>query len=136
MSRYRRTSKKSKYYLEPETYDTVLHYARCYRSCLAELAVYDISKAIRYDQPSVQASHNFDPVESAAIRREVLWRKKLNIEAALDKAAPEEILRKYLTMGVCDGKTYFQLQQIGIPCSRVAYSAMRSRFYYELAQMI
>lgn len=136
MSRYRRTSPKSKYYLDNEVYDTVLHYARCYRSCLAELAVYDTSQAIRYDKPSVQTNGIYDPVENAALRREVLWKKKLNIETALEIAAPEDIMRRYLTMGVCDGKSFYQLQAMGMPCSNHPYSAMRSRFYYELAQMI
>lgn len=136
MGRYRRTSKKSKYYLDNELYDTVLHYARNYPRWVAEYSVCDQNGAIRYDKIRVQASGDFDPTETIGIRRAALKDKIDKIEAAAEIAAPEEALRKYLILGACYGLTVYQLQQRQMPCNNREYSAIRSRFFYELAQRL
>ena len=136
MSRYRRTSKKSKYYLDDELYDTVLHYARNYPTWLAEYSVYDPHGAIRYDRPRVQTSGDYDPTETLGIRHAALKEKIDKIESAAKAAAPEETLRKFLVLGVCYGLTGYQLAQRNMPCTNREYSAMRSKFFYELAQIL
>lgn len=136
MSRYRRTSTKSKWYLNNELYDTVLHYARNYPTWKAECEVYDLNGAIRYDKERVQTSGDYDPTETIGIRHALLMEKISKINAALEIAAPEETLRHFLMLGVCYGLTRFQLEQKQMPCNRNAYAAMRSRFYYELAQIL
>lgn len=136
MSRYKRTSKKSRWYLNNELYDTVLHYARNYPEWKAEYEFCDPNGAIRYDTEHVQTSGGYDPTETMGIRHVALKDKIDKIEEAARIAAPEEALRKYLMLGVCYGLTRYQLEQKQMPCSRNTYAAMRGRFYYELAQMI
>lgn len=136
MSNYRRPSKKSKWYLDNELYDTVLHYARNYPSWIAECKFYDTNGAIRYDKERVQTSGDYDPTETTGIRHAMLRDKIDKIEEAAKAAAPEEKLREFLIMGVCYGKTWYQLRAMMIPCNRNEYSSMRGRFYYELAQNI
>ena len=136
MSRYRRTSKKSKWYLSNELYDTVLHYARNYPEWKAEYEVYDLNGAIRYDKDRVQTSGDYDPTEAIGIRHALLKEKIDRIEQAAMIAAPDDALRKFLMLGVCYGLTRYQLEQKHMPCTKNAYAAMRGRFYYELAQLI
>jgi len=136
VSRYRRTSIKSKWYLDDELYDTVFHYARNYPTWKAECEVYESAIAIRYDKERVQTSGDYDPTETMAIRHASLSLKLSLIEQALEIAAPEESIRQFLRLGVCYGLTWYQLQRKRMPCGRNAYSAMRGRFYYELAQKI
>ena len=136
MSNYRRTSKKSRWYLNNELYDTVLHYARNYPVWKAEYEFCDINGAIRYDKERVQTSGDFDPTETTGIRHAMLRDKLNKIEEAAQVAAPEETLRHFLILGVCYGKTWYQLRELMIPCNRNEYASMRGRFYYELAQSI
>lgn len=136
MSRYRRTSRKSKYYLSNEMYDTVLHYARNYPQWKAEYSICEQGGAIRYDKDRVQTYNDYDPTETLGIRRVMLKDKIDRIEAAAKVAAPEDTLREFLILGVCYGMTVYQLTDRKMPCNRNVYAAMRSRFYYELAQLL
>lgn len=136
MSRYRRTSKKSKWYLSNELYDTVLHYARNYPEWKAEYDFCDPNEGIRYDKDRVQTPGDYDPTETIGIQHAMLKDKIDRIEQALMIAAPDETLRNFLKLGVCYGLTRYQLEQKHMPCTKNAYAAMRGRFYYELAQLI
>ena len=136
MSRYRRTSRKSKYYLSNEMYDTVLHYARNYPQWKAEYSVYEQNGAIRYDKLKVQTNSSYNPTEELGIRHAALKEKIDKIESAAKTAAPEETLREFLMLGVCYGMTRYQLEMRNMPCNKNDYAEMRSRFYYELAKMI
>lgn len=136
MSRYRRTSRKSKYYLNNELYDTVLHYARNYPTWLAEYSICDQNSGIRYDKTRVMTSGDYDPTETLGIKRASLREKLDKIESAARIAAPDDVLREFLMLGVCFGYTVTMLEQRKMPCNHNIYAAMRSRFYYELAQTL
>lgn len=136
MSRYRRTSQKSKWYLSNELYDTVLHYARNYPEWKAEYDFCNPNGGISYDRDRVQTSGDYDPTEAIGIRHAALKDKIDRIEKAAQLAAPDEVLRKFLMLGVCYGLTRYQLEQQRMPCTKNTYAAMRGKFYYELAQLI
>lgn len=136
MSRYRRTSRKSKYYLSNELYDTVLHYARNYPQWKAEYGIYEQNGAIRYDKLRIQTNNDYNPTEEIGIKHASLKEKIDKIENAAKIAAPEDTLREFLMLGVCYGMTVYQLAARKMPCNNREYSAMRSRFFYELAQLL
>lgn len=139
MGFYRVPGKNSKYHIQKEEYLTALHYALRYPYLVAELntvASADTSQAIRYDKPRVKSSGDYDPVSSVALKREEIREKIEKIEKALEIAAPEINMRKFLLMGVCHGANYWQLDRQGIPCGKDKYYKMRQAFYFYLSKMI
>ena len=133
---FRPLSESNKYYLPKETFLTVIHYCRQYPQWCAELdALLDGNRAIQYDKDSVQNSINPDPVFDAVVRRERIIQKKDLVDQVATKvtALHGDNMRRFLILGVCYGFTFNQLQQLGIPCGKDFYYALRRRFYYELA---
>jgi uncharacterized glyoxalase superfamily metalloenzyme YdcJ len=99
-------------------------------------ALEDTSRGIRYDQDRVETSGDFDPVESAGIRRAELSKKIEIIEQTAMEA--DKDLFQWILQGVTDEfASYKYLRMIkGIPCSYNTYYDKIHRFYYLLSQKI
>ena len=136
MSRYRRPTKRSKYYVEKRLYDAAVHWVRLYPDWVAELKEYDTGQAIRYDKVNVQTSGTFDPTEAEGIRHAELSQKVAMIEDAAREAVTNPILRMWILYGVTNGIPFDQLDAKGIPCGKDLFYESRRAFYYQVAQRI
>ena len=136
MSRYRRPTKKSKYYVEKRLYDAAVHWVRLYPDWVQELKEYDTGQAIRYDRVQVQTSGNFDPTEAAGIRKAELSQKVELVEDAAREAVKNNVLRMWILYGVTNGIPFDQLAAKGIPCGKDMFYESRRAFYYHVAQRI
>lgn len=132
--RYKRPTKRSKYFVPPAIWDNAISFCRCYPIWIAELAVCDSSRAIRYDQPKVQTSGDFDPTETLAIQRAKLREKIKIVEDAAEETAENEVMKKYLILGVAHHLSFDTLQKKGIPCGRRMYHELRREMIYRVAQ--
>lgn len=133
---YRRPRRKSKYWVEPEIFDSVVTYCRCYPLWVKELQTLpDTSKAIVYDKDRVQTSGDYDATAETAMRREELARKVKLIEDTASEAAPE--MRAWLIRGVTDkGVTLNDLLAQGMPWNKNVYAKARAYFYYLMSRRI
>lgn len=136
MPRYKRPTKRSKTYVPGELWDFALRFCRCYPLWLAEISVYDTSQAIRYDKPAVQTSGDSNPVEDTAIRHAKLKDQVAIVENAAARTCDNEVIRKYLIMGVTHGLSYETLDKQGMPCGRRMYYEMRREMIYLVSQEI
>lgn len=138
MGKYRTPSKRSKYYIPREDYLTAVHYCLRYPLWVAELEVEpDTTGSFRYDQEKVQTSGDFDPVQTMAIRRAEMERKKKLVEdTAREATHTDPVMYRYLMLGVTKGLTVWQLQAQGMPTNRGYYQTIRQRFYYLLSEKI
>ena len=135
MCRVKTPTKKSKWWIPAEDFKTAVHWALRYPLWVTELSVEpDTSKAIVYDKDRVQTSGGFDSTADTAIRREELERKKDLLENIVRMVAPD--IYKFLLLGVTEGLTVWQLEDMGMPCSKDYYTDRRQRFYYELSRRI
>ena len=121
MPRQRAPAKSSKYYVPKEEYLTVLHFCRQYPDWIKEIS--------NNEKPGVAPSRKHDPARIASIRK-----KKGVLEMVIHKIA--EGMDEWLFLGVCQGLTYPQLKERGIPIGRTQYYEMRQRFYYYLSRII
>ena len=136
MSKHRPPSKNSKYYLPKETFLTVIHYCKQYPIWIDELKRLPVTgRAIRYDQDRVQASGDYDPTSSIAIRRAEITKKKETVDTVAIMVAGD-VMARWLLQGVCDGKTFYELHHDGMPCQKDMYYMLRRRFYYEMSKRI
>jgi hypothetical protein len=135
MTAQRTPVKDSKYFVEKETFLTVLHYCRQYPLWLAELdAVGTPIRGISYDKDAVQTSPDYDATAELAMRRTAISRKKDVIDKCARRVAGD--LSEWLIMGVSHGLTFYQLYERGMPCSRNTYYSIRRKFYYEMSKLI
>lgn len=135
MTQYRTPKKTSKYYVPEEVYKTTVHFCRQYPLWVSELkADPDASNAIDYSKEHVQTSNQYDPTSEIAIRRASIASKKKLVDEVAHSIAGS--MDKWLLLGIGNGLTYFQLQQMGVPCGKDMYYNMRQRFYFELSKRI
>lgn len=137
MGKYRTMTESNKYYLPKHTYLACIHYALQYRDWKAQLdAERDARGAIRYDKDHVQTSGDYDSTSETAMRMVEISDKCALIDKCINIACDSPSLVKYLRLAVCYGQTFYQLQDIGIPCSKNYMTKLRQRFYYELSKKI
>lgn len=135
MTAQRTPTKNSRYYVDKETFLTVLHYCKQYPLWLAELDAIPVPlNGISYDKDSVQSSSDYDSTSDLAMRRAAISRKKDVMDKCAKRTAGD--LSEWLIMGVGHGLTYFQLVERGMPCGRTLYYDIRRRFYYEMSKLI
>lgn len=137
-SRYKRPTKRSKFFVAPALWDHAISFCRCYPIWIAELAVCDTSKTITdyADQIHVQTSGEYNPVEEMAIRRATIQRKVDIVNDAALAASGDEIMQKYLILGVTHHLSYETLSKQNIPCGRRQYHRMRREMIYYVSQRI
>lgn len=134
MPRNRTPAKNSKYYVEKELYLTVMHYCRMYPGWCAELAIEpDTSKAITYDKSRAGNSIS-DPVSTIAMHRATIAKKKEDVEKVAAEVADR--YAKWIILSVCYGKSYMELENMGMLCARDSFYVMRRRFYYAMSKKI
>lgn len=134
--KYRRPRKKSPYWVEPEIFDSVVTYCRCYPLWVKELRTLpDTSRAIVYDKDKVQTSGGYDSTAETAMRREELFRKVKLIESTAEEAAPE--MCKWILKGVTEKDvTIGDLIAQGMPWNKNTYAKARAYFYYLMSRRI
>lgn len=115
MPQYRTPSKRSKYYVPKEEYLTALHFCRQYPE-------WERAIAAGIDQGNY-------PARIAAIKT-----KKALVDMLIHKMA--DGMDEWLFLGVCQGLTFPQMKNRGLPIGRTQYYEMRQRFYYYLTRMI
>jgi len=137
MSRYRTLSKSNQYYLPKHTYLTCIHYALQYRDWNALLNTErDTRGAIRYDKDNIMITNDYDSTSDTAIRMIDISTKVSKIDQCIALVCEDEVMEKWLRLGVCYGFTVYQLIDGGMPCGKNLYYALRQRFYYELSKKI
>lgn len=134
--RYRKPTKRSRYYVPPALWNHAISFCRCYPLWVAALSACDSSRAIRYDLDRVQTSGDGNPTEQLGIRRAELQRKIDIIHDASAAVTESEPMQKYVIMGVTHGLSYETLEQQGIPCSRNTYHAYRRKMIFNVSQAI
>lgn len=137
MGKYRTLSESNQYYLPKHTYLTCIHYALQYRDWIAILNTErDTRGAIRYDKDHVQTSNDYDSTSETAMRMIDISEKISKIDKCITEACDDEVMEKWLRLGVCYGFTIYQLAEEGMPCGKNLYYELRQRFYYNLSKKI
>ena len=137
MGKYRTLTESNKFYLPKHTYLACIHYALQYRDWKAQLdAERDTRGAIRYDKDHVQTSGDYDSTSETAMRMIEITDKCAIIDKCINVACESQSLEKYLRLSVCYGQKFYQLQEVGVPCSKNYMTKLRQRFYYELSRKI
>lgn len=135
MTKIRAPQPNSKYYLPKEVFLTTVHFCRQYPYWLTELdLIFDARQGIAYDKDRVQSSNNYDSTSDMGMRRAAMSRKIDLINDAAREVAGHQF--KWLILGCCYGRPYYQLRHDGIPCGKNMYYQWRRRFYYELSQKL
>lgn len=137
MGKYRTLSESNQFYLPKHTYLTCIHYALQYRDWKALLNTErDTRDAIRYDKDHVQTSNDYDSTSETAIRMLSISEKISKIDECVEKSCDDEVMEKWLLLGVCYGFSVHQLIDEGMPCGKDLYYKLRQKFYYELSKRI
>ena len=136
MRRSRRPRRTSKYWIEPELFDNVVTFCRCYPLWVRELqSLPDDNRAIQYDKDKVQTSNQYDATAELALKR-VETERKVNLILTTAKIASPE-LWEWIVKGVTTNDyTIEELIRQGMPASRNHYSKLKSYFYYLLSRRI
>ena len=136
MRRSRRPRRSSKYWIEPELFDNVVAFCRCYPLWVRELqSLPDGNRAIQYDKDKVQTSNQYDATAELALKR-VETERKVNLILNTAKIASPE-LWEWIVKGVTTNDyTIEELIRQGMPASRNHYSKLKSYFYYLLSRRI
>lgn len=136
MKRNRRPKHTSKYWVEPEIFDNVVTFCRCYPLWVKELQTLpDGSKAIQYDKDKVQSSSDYDATADLALKRVEIERKVNLILTTAQTASPE--LWEWIIKGVTSNDyTVNELIQQGMPASINHFSNIKRYFYYLLSKRI
>ena len=133
---YRRPRKKSKYFVEPELFDNVVTFVRCYPLWIKDLETLpDSSKAITYDSEKVQTSNSYDATSELALKRVEIEHKVTIVEDAAKQSGGdfwEWIIKGTTTRDF----TIEDLIAQGMPCSRGPFIKMRQHFYYLVSKKI
>jgi len=131
----RRNYYTGKYKLDKHELLSAIHYALRYNKWRDEYnALENSGKGISYDRDRVQTSGDFDPVQSAGIRRAELAHKIEIVEQTAIEVDGD--LYPWLLQSVTDEfATYAYLSRVKkIPCSQNTLSRMRRKYFYLLAQ--
>lgn len=137
MSRGRKPSLRSPYYLPGNAYSLAQEYALNYDMWMAELtALRNQSKAIDYSKDRVQSSGTYDPTESAAIDIAELQSKLNKIDETLREVS--EGMDYYIKLAVCQDYTYRQLTmgRLRMPLNKNDFGRIKHHFYFELYKKI
>ena len=137
MSRGRKPSIRSPYYLPGNAYSLAQEYALNYDMWMAELtALRNQSKAIDYSKDRVQSSGTYDPTESAAIDIAELQSKLDRIDETLREVS--EGMDYYIKLAVCQDYTYRQLTmgRLKMPLNKNDFGRIKHHFYFELYKKI
>lgn len=136
MRRSRRPRRSSRYWIEPEIFDNVVTFCRCYPLWVRELQTLpDGNRAIQYDKDKVQTSNQYDATAELALKRVETERKVNLIRTTAMTASPE--LWEWIIKGVTTNDyTIEELIRQGMPASRNYYSKVKSYFYYLLSRRI
>ena len=134
--RYRKPKRTSKYWVEPEIFDNVVTFCRCYPVWIKELQTLpDPSRAIRYDKDKVQSSGDYDATAELAMKRVGIEQKVNLIETTAQLASPE--LWKWIIKGVTSKDyTVQDLINQGMPAGKDLYAKQRAYFYYLISKRI
>lgn len=133
----RRNYYTGKYALDKNEYLNAKYYALRYKKWRDEYeALEDQSKAIRYDKDKVQTSGDFDPVETAGIRRAELAEKIEKIEQTATETDAE--MSQWILKGVTEEFATYQYlhNTLGMPCGKDMFYHRKRRFYFLLSQKI
>ena len=137
MGKYRTLSESNQYYLPKHTYLTCIHYALQYRDWKAYLdAERDTRGAIRYDKDRIQTTNDYDSTSETAIKMVEIDEKVKKIDSCIKEACEDDVMEKWLRLGVCYGFTLYQLIDSGMPCGKNFYYSLRQKFYYDLSRKI
>ena len=137
MGKYRTLSESNQYYLPKHTYLTCIHYALQYRDWKAYLeAERDTRGAIRYDKDRIQTTNDYDSTSETAMRMVEITEKVSKVDKCIESSCEDEVMEKWLRLGVCYGFTIYQLNEMGMPCGKNLYYNLRQKFYYELSKKI
>ena len=133
---YRRPRRNDPYWVEPEIWDNVVHFCRCYPVWLKELeALPDPNKGISYEGDKVQSSGENDPTYVFAAKRIEIERKVNLIETTAQSVNTS--LWSWIVKGVSEkGITIEDLKAQGMPINKKEYAQMRKVFYYRLSKRI
>ena len=136
MKRSRRPKRTSKYWIEPEIFDNVVTFCRCYPVWVKELqSLPDGNRAIQYDKDKVQSSGNYDATATMALKRLEIERKVNTILTTAKIASPE--LWEWIIKDVTSSDySVTDLIQQGMPASVNHYTNVRRYFYYLLSTRI
>lgn len=136
MKRSRRPKRTSKYWIEPEIFDNVVTFCRCYPVWVKELqSLPDGNRAIQYDKDKVQSSGNYDATATLALKRLEIERKVNTILTTAKIASPE--LWEWIIKDVTSSDySVTDLIQQGMPASVNHYTNVRRYFYYLLSTRI
>lgn len=136
MKRSRRPKRTSKYWIEPEIFDNVVTFCRCYPVWVKELQSFpDGNRAIQYDKDKVQSSGNYDATATLALKRLEIERKVNTILTTAKIASPE--LWEWIIKDVTSSDySVTDLIQQGMPASVNHYTNVRRYFYYLLSTRI
>lgn len=136
--RYKKPTKKSRWYVDPALWQHAVSFCRCYPLWIAELCVCDSSKTITdYEhQIHVQTSGDYNPTEALGIRRAELQSKVDIINNAIKAVTDDEPLQVYLRLGVTHHLSYETLREKQIPCGRRQYHQYRREIIFNVAKAI
>lgn len=134
--RYRKPKRTSKYWVEPEIFDNVVTFCRCYPVWVKELQTLpDSGRAIQYDKDKVQSSGGYDSTAELAMRRLEVERKVNLIETTAQLASPD--LWKWIIKGTTTKDyTVQDLINQGMPAGKDYYGKAKARFYYLISKRI
>lgn len=136
MSKGRRPTKRSKYYVPAEIWDHAISFLRCYPVWVKEARIYDTASAIRYDLPKVQTSGDYNPVEQTAMKHAKLRDKIEMVEDAAAYATGNKVLQQFLIKGATQGLSYETMRKQGIPCGPRQYYRMRRKMICFIAKIL
>ena len=134
--RYRKPKRTSKYWVEPEIFDNVVTFCRCYPIWLKELQTLpDPSRAIRYDGDKVQSTGGYDSTAELAMRRLEVERKVNLIITTAQAASPDlwEWIIKWVTT---KDYTVQDLINQGMPAGKNYFNTAKAKFYYLISKRI
>lgn len=137
MSRGRKPSIKSPYYLPGKAYSLAMEYANNYDMWMAELrSLRNQNKAIDYSKDRVQATGDYDPTETAAIDIAELQSKLDKIDDTIREVS--EGMDDFIRLAVCYDYTYRQLTmgRLKMPLNKNDFGRIKHHFYFELYKKI
>lgn len=137
MSRGRKPSQRSPYYLPGNAYMLAQEYALNYDMWSAELrSLCNQSKAIDYSKDRVQSSGDYDPTEAAAIDIAELQSKLDKIDRTIKEVS--EGMDDFIRLAVCYDYTYRQLTmgRLRMPLNKNDFGRIKHHFYFELYKKI
>lgn len=137
MSRGRKPSQRSLYYLPSNAYKLAQEYALNYDMWSAELrSLCNQSKAIDYAKDRIQTFSDYDPTQEAAIDIAELRSKLDKIDRTISEVS--EGMDDFIRLAVCYDYTFRQLTtgRLRMPLNKNDFGRIKHHFYYELYRKI